>query len=333
MTGKERVIRTIRRQKTDRTPIYAWVQNIEMTAKVAAKYGHVDRFYDKYEVDMYHLFPVYKPFDTGGANHQKIFYEDELPEIKFTDPDEPMPYPPEPRFRNPDDMPYNDVRELIDHHSGNRGRFVYAQTPGCFEFNPWGNEHQLEYLVLHTGRIRELYQRFTAWTLKYVNNLMDMGVDAIHVSDDWGAQKNMMISMDLWRDLVYPYHKAISDAVKKRGVFLSLHSDGNVTNALDGICEIGYDIVHPFQESAGMDYGLYLKKYRDKFTLLGGLDVQSTLGFGDYENVEREIRRVYGLFKDGGLIFCTSHSVQPHCSVEELEFAYDLVYNLVRGRA
>jgi uroporphyrinogen decarboxylase len=36
------------------------------------------------------------------------------------------------------------------------------------------------------------------------------------------------------------------------------------------------------------------------------------------------------MFADGGLIFCTSHFVQNHCTIEELTLAYDTVYDLVR---
>ena len=37
-----------------------------------------------------------------------------------------------------------------------------------------------------------------------------------------------------------------------------------------------------------------------------------------------------GMFPDGGLLFCTTHFVQDHCTIEELTFAYDVVYELVR---
>ena len=35
-------------------------------------------------------------------------------------------------------------------------------------------------------------------------------------------------------------------------------------------------------------------------------------------------------FRDRGLLLCPSHFVQDHCSIEELTFAYDLIYDLVR---
>jgi len=37
------------------------------------------------------------------------------------------------------------------------------------------------------------------------------------------------------------------------------------------------------------------------------------------------------MFEDGGLIFCTSHFVQDHCTIEELQEAYEFVYGLVRN--
>jgi len=80
-----------------------------------------------------------------------------------------------------------------------------------------------------------------------------------------------------------------------------------------------------------MDYGLYFEEYADKFTIMGGLDIQTTLGFGDLERLEAEIRRVLGLFAERGLLYCTTHFVQDHCSIEELTFAYDLIHELVRA--
>jgi uroporphyrinogen decarboxylase len=137
----------------------------------------------------------------------------------------------------------------------------------------------------------------------------------------------------MWDRLIRPYHKIVCDAVKDRGAYLSLHSDGNVSQILDGIVDLGYDVLHPFQESAGMSFDSYMRDYKGRFTIMGGLDVQTTIGFGNYEKLEREITRVIEMFKDGNMLFCTSHFVQDHCTIDELVFAYDLVFELVRSKA
>jgi len=187
------------------------------------------------------------------------------------------------------------------------------------------------YLALYESELHEVYKRQAEWNRQFAMNSLDVGVDMIHVSDDWGAQTGLMFSPDLWRTLIYPYHKVVCDAVRKRQAYLSLHSDGNVTQVLDGIMELGYNVLHPYQVSAGMDYGLYFEKYADRLTLMGGLDVQTTIGFGDLDRLRSDIELIIQSFADRGLLLCTSHFVQDHCSIEELTFAYDLIHDLVRG--
>jgi uroporphyrinogen decarboxylase len=99
---------------------------------------------------------------------------------------------------------------------------------------------------------------------------------------------------------------------------------------LPELSDLGFDILHPWQESAGMSYDTYLSKYSDDFGIMGGLCVQSTLGFGDYDNLRSEIERVFSLLKGRRWLFCTTHFVQDHCSIDELVYAYDLVVKLAR---
>ncbi len=71
-------------------------------------------------------------------------------------------------------------------------------------------------------------------------------------------------------------------------------------------------------------------RYADRLVVMGGLDVQSTIGFGRLDHLRSEIERVMRLYADGGLLFCTTHFVQDHCSVEELTCAFDTAYELSR---
>ena len=73
-----------------------------------------------------------------------------------------------------------------------------------------------------------------------------------------------------------------------------------------------------------MPYDTYLEKYADKFAILGGVYVQTALGLVPKEKLESEIRRVFELLKGKRWICCTTHFVQNHCSMEDLNFAFDL---------
>lgn len=322
MLPRERVIQTIKHGKPDRIPIYGWVKaNLER--QISEVFGSVEAFEDKYEFDYAHLF--------GGP---PTFDEQVLRELRAEGPIEPPALIDAP-MHDPNDMAaYKDVIDQIRHHKEQRGRFVYMQTPGFFEAmnGAFGIENHLAYLLMFENELHEVYRRQAEWTIQFANNCLDLGVDMIHVSDDWGAQNSLMFSPNIWRRLIFPYHKMVVDAVKRRGAFVSLHTDGNNMSVLDGIAELGYDVLHPFQESAGMDYSVYKSKYADRFVLMGGLDVQTTIGFGKLDFLKSEIKRVMGMFADGGLLFCTSHFVQDHCAIEELVFAFDTIYETARGQ-
>ena len=232
----------------------------------------------------------------------------------------------------PDYLPdYDNMKRDIAFHK-ERNRFCYVQTPGFFEcFNDvFGIENHLMYLLIYTDEIAELYHRHVDWVIRYADHCIDAGADMIHISDDWGSQNNLLFSPELWWKLIYPNMKRVVDHVHSRGVFVSLHSDGCVAKVTDGIAELGFDLVHPWQENAGMSYDLYLENYTDRFAILGGVCVQSAIGLLPRNELEAEIRRVFTTLQGKRWVCCTSHFVQDHCSIEDLEFAYDLIYRLAR---
>lgn len=320
MLSRERVQCVIEGKTPDKIPIYGWIKE-NLKDVISAKYGSVEQFEDTYQFDFAHLF-------GGPGCYQRDLYNELKNACKGEiTPEDLLSLP----MADVNDFSrYENLKKSIEHHKEKRGRFVYVQTPGIFEANNdlFGIQNHLMYLALYPEELKLVYERQAQWNRQFAMNCIDLGVDMVHVSDDWGAQNALLFSPDTWWELIFPYHKITVDEVKKSNVYVSLHSDGNITQVLDGIVRLGYDVIHPYQESAGMSYDLYFKKYKDCFTLMGGLDVQTTIGFGKYDYLKSEIERMIRLFKTGRLLLCTSHFVQAHCTLEELEFAYDLILNL-----
>lgn len=321
MNSTERVTNVILGKAVDRQPIYGWVRE-NLSDVITEAFGSVEAFEDHYEFDMAHIFGGPYPIRRDVIDQLKAENEELTPDIL-----EEADFLPE--VDNLAD--YENIRQSLAHHK-QRGRFCYVQTPGFFEhFNKaFGIENHLMYLALYPEEMGRLYSRQADWTIRFADHCIDLGVDMIHLSDDWGAQKNMMFSPAAWWELVYPNMKRVVDHVHSRGVFASLHSDGCVMNVADGIEKLGLNVVHPWQENAGMSYDTYLEKYADRFAILGGVCVQSALGILPREQLEKEIRRVFGLLRGKRWICCTTHFVQNHCSIEDLTFAYDLIYKLAR---
>jgi uroporphyrinogen decarboxylase len=323
MNSQERVRAVIAGQKPDRIPIHGWIF-LNMKEAITARFGSVEAFEDKYEFDLAHLWggpscwikdDAYWVRKQAGA----VIEPPEIVDLPLNDPC--------------NEADYAGLRELVRHHKEERGRFVYVQTPGIFEKlnGTFGIENHLAYLLEFPDELKEIYHKQAEWNQQFAGMCLQAGVDMIHVSDDWGSQRNLLMSPDTWWELIYPCHKRVADHVKSLGGLISLHSDGDINLVVDGIKDIGYNVVHPWQESAGMSYEDFLAHHRSSFSIMSGYDVQTTLGFGRLDEVRKAADRVIRLFNDGGLLFNTTHYVQKHCSIDELVAAFDYLYERVRG--
>jgi hypothetical protein len=302
-------------------PIYGWV-SANLDKQISAAFGSVAAFEDHYEFDYAHLFGGPPCYNQGVLDAVRQ---------RLGRPIEPAEFLDVPCHDVNDSDGYVGLRAAIRHHQEARGRFVYVQTPGIFEAlnGVFGIENHLAWLLLYPEEMKEVYVRQAAWNRQFAMNCLDLGIDMIHVSDDWGSERSLLFSPATWWEMIYPYHKVTTDAVHARGAFVSLHCDGNFSEVIDGVVKLGYAVVHPWQESAGMSLQEFKDRWMDRLTVMGGLDIQTTLGFNNLPRLRSEIERVIRMFADGGLLFCTTHFVQDHCSIEELTFAYDLVRELV----
>ena len=325
MLPRERVKAVIDHKKPDRVPIYGWVA-ANLDKQISAVFGSVAAFEDRYEFDYAHLF--------GGPD---CFAHESLDKLRkdLNRPVEPADFLNIPYDEPNDSAAYDGLRKAVRHHKEQRGRFVYVQTPGIFEAlnGVFGIENHLAWLLLYPDDLKAVYARQAQWNRQFAMNCLDIGIDMIHVSDDWGSERALLFSPTTWWDMIYPYHKVTTDAVARRGAPASLHCDGNYLEVVDGVIKLGYSVVHPWQESAGMSLHVFKDRWMNTLTVMGGLDVQTTIGFNDRGKLQREIERIITMFANGGLLFCTTHFVQDHCTIEELTFAYDLILDLVRKQA
>lgn len=322
MNSRELTAKVIRGESTSRTPVYGWV-SANMDKEITAEFGSVKNFEDHYEYDLAHIFGGPRPYKKGQFKDLIDSGEEITPDMVLDIKMQPAD----------DAAALANVQKRLDFYQTDRGRFCYMQTPGIFEFHNavFGMENHMIQMILEPEQMKEVYKRQAEWNKNYAAAIIELGIDMIHISDDWGAQNDLMFSKEMWLEMIMPYTKITADYVKSTNTFLSLHSDGNINRVLPEIRDLGFDVLHPWQETAGMSYDTFINKYSNDFGIMGGLCVQSTLGFGDIDNVKSEIERVFKTLKGKRWIFCTTHFVQDHCSMEELVFAYDLAVKLARG--
>jgi uroporphyrinogen decarboxylase len=98
---------------------------------------------------------------------------------------------------------------------------------------------------------------------------------------------------------------------------------------MDDIVEMGFDMMHPIQESAGMDPATIKNTYGDNLVLYGSLDTIDGLLAFDGEALTEYITNKFEIYgPGGGFIFNTGHFVQPDIPPKRLVHAYTVVNEL-----
>ncbi len=308
MLGRERAFAALNHKESDRVPRYIWMFRDDVQAKVRERYGSLEAFYDMLDIDVFQAFPSKGMLPRGA---QSI---DDAIEMEFVDPN--------------DEAIYASIKRDVAYHKEQKGRAIFCQTPGVFESTNGilGIQNSLLQLGLQPAKCKLLYEKIAKWAAVYACNALDVGVDVVHISDDWGQNNRLMMSPEQWWELVYPTERITVGAARKHGGYVSLHCDGYFYNVLDGLVQMGVQCVHPVQQSAGMDIHKFKAEYGDKLTLYGGLDIRHTLPRGTLEELADEVRDIMRTLKPGGgFIFCTAHTVQPDTTLDRVEFVYRIV--------
>ncbi|MEK7415923.1 MAG: uroporphyrinogen decarboxylase family protein [Planctomycetota bacterium] len=167
--------------------------------------------------------------------------------------------------------------------------------------------------------VHELLDRINAWNLAVIRRSATLGIDAIHIGDDWGSQHGPLFGPRQWRTFIAPRLKAICDACHQNNLLLSLHCCGNVEPLMEDIVAAGVDVFDPFQPEA-MDIRKLRQRFRGRLAFWGGLSVQRTLPHGTPAEVEAETRALIAeLGPGGGYILAPAHSISGDVPPENID--------------
>lgn len=147
-------------------------------------------------------------------------------------------------------------------------------------------------------------------------------VDIVCEADDLAGQNGLLISPELYRELIKPRHKELFSHIKRQApVYIWFHSCGAVRPLIPDLIEVGVDILNPVQVSAvGMDTGELKREFGEDLAFWGGgVDTQQILSRGTQEEVRHEVRRrIFDLMPGGGWVFATVHNIQANVPAENI---------------
>jgi uroporphyrinogen decarboxylase len=173
-----------------------------------------------------------------------------------------------------------------------------------------------------------LFRRIADFYLQYVRRTLEAagsGIDILMMGDDFGTQKGLFMSPDMWRRFLRPGFKAFVDLGREYGCKVAHHSCGSIKPIIPDLIECGLDILNPVQpDVADMDRQELKRRFGDRLSFHGSISIQRTLPFGTPDDVRNEVReRMHSLAPGGGFIFCTAHNIQADTPTENIVALFD----------
>ena len=125
--------------------------------------------------------------------------------------------------------------------------------------------------------------------------------------DDYGANKNLMVSPDTFRTMLKPALARIVRSVKDYRADLPVvfHTDGAVAEIIPDFVEIGIDVLNPLEPLPVTDWAAIKEEFGDQLCFMGGVDIRRAM-VGPVEGVYEDVKKRIEIFGPGGGYILTS---------------------------
>lgn len=144
-----------------------------------------------------------------------------------------------------------------------------------------------------------------------------LGVDGIMPCGDLGSSTGLMASPEIYCEMVYPWHKAHSEAAHKYGLKILKHCCGHTWPIINELAEV-YDAYEAIQGTAGMDIGELKKRVGSEICLWGGIWHEHII-LGDVEDIRADARYAFEhAASGGGFIMGSTHSLAVGAKPENI---------------
>lgn len=142
--------------------------------------------------------------------------------------------------------------------------------------------------------------------------------DVMFFGNDFGTQRDLLISPEKFRQFVLPSFKRLIAVGKKYGKKILLHSCGSIARIIPDLIDAGIDGLHPLQAQAQGMAADQLAQYKEDIAFVGGIDAQTFIVNATPADVQREVRRVHGLLGPNMVVSLSHEEVLPNIPPDNL---------------
>ncbi|MBF7095631.1 uroporphyrinogen decarboxylase family protein [Alkalibacter mobilis] len=176
---------------------------------------------------------------------------------------------------------------------------------GLFERSHFlmGMENALMNYLEYPEEMKALLRKIADYKIEFIRKAgEECHPDIIFYHDDWGTKQNLFLPPQVWREIIKPLQKEISDAIHEAGMIYMHHADCICQPIVEDMVEIGIDI---WQGTIAQNDIVEIQRItKGNLPMVGGIDGPKI----DIENITEEeiraeVRRAIDTYCPGGPFF------------------------------
>ncbi|MDA3957522.1 uroporphyrinogen decarboxylase family protein, partial [Oceanispirochaeta sp.] len=191
---------------------------------------------------------------------------------------------------------WDSIGKTVEQANKQEPRHIRYDIGGIFEtaWGVYGLDNFLIALYEKPEIVCAIMDGYTEIFIENFRRLMSRSeslIDMVYTYDDVATQDGLLMSPDMWRQYILPFHQRLNKVIKEYDVKLIYHSCGSVIPLIEAFRdEMHIDVLNPLQPAAKDMDMVYIKKmYGDSLAFHGGGDLQRTLPFGTVDEVRQEV--------------------------------------------
>ncbi|HET6455173.1 MAG TPA: uroporphyrinogen decarboxylase family protein [Armatimonadota bacterium] len=147
------------------------------------------------------------------------------------------------------------------------------------------------------------------------------------IAEDMSYNHGPMIGRDIFYEFLAPYYRQLIPALRELDIIPIVDTDGEVTEMVPWLEDVGIMGVLPLERQAGVD-GLSIRQISPTLRMIGHYD-KMVMPRGE-QAMRAEFERLVPLMKTGGFIPSVDHQTPPGVSLEQYRCYLRLLSEYVR---
>ena len=329
MNSEDRVIKTLRREKVDRVPVFEWlISNNVIQALCPGKTWDdliyeldldaicVDLNYENVKLDAENFLDEWGMIKRYSAEEHSVPISGPIKCMKDLD-----------RYSPPDynkDSRYKTLITSLERHKGKKAVILHLNDVFSIPSRLMTYEDFMVCISEEPELVEGLIDMSIEVNLQMAKEAVKHGVKIIYTGDDYAYNNGPMMSPNTFKNIFYPRLCKVMKGYKDLGLYVIKHTDGNIMPIIDMIIDSGIDCLDPIDPLAGMNLTQIKRKYGDRIAIKGNVDCAQTLTFGSVQDTIDETKKcLQAAATGGGYILSSSNSIHSKVNPENFKAMVD----------